>query len=97
MDPVQIGGKHCESDRSSEAIPAVRADPVQAAAFQVVDGGFHRRMLPPRRGEFGARLALPRFLRKSALHRQRVAIQQRVQQPAVRKSGSGTASRPTAS
>ncbi len=71
--------KDCESDRSSEAIPAVRADPVQAAAFQVVDGGFHCRMLPPRRDEFGARLALPRFLRKSAIRRQCVAIQQRVQ------------------
>ncbi len=39
-NPVQICSKDCESDRSSEAIPAVRANPVQAAAFQVVDGGF---------------------------------------------------------
>ena len=73
-NPVQICSKDCESDRSSEAIPAVRANPVQAAAFQVVDGGFYRRMLPPRRGELGARLALPRFLRKRALRRQRVAL-----------------------
>ena len=83
-EAVDVEGQYGEGHHPGEAVRAAGAHPVEAAMLQVVDRGFDRGMLLPRRDERGVLLADAVGPAEAPLPGQHVVLEQGIEAEPVR-------------
>ncbi len=76
---MQVCGQHCHTNCALEALPAVRANPVQAVVLKIIDRRFNRRMLLTSGGKSLFLFPLPVRLVELTLPGQSIEVQQLIQ------------------